>query len=94
MRGVRQVRSGVSTAPHEGQCPVCGAATLTGWADGLRVRADATRVDPIGEFKAIMEGRETYMVAGGELALRYAERITPRDDVYVQHRCPRGRSDG
>lgn len=77
-------------------CPRCHMAIITGLdADvaALLVRVDPTPVDEIGEAKALLSGRTTYDLVGGnkrkEIYPRERDHIAKsrKYPVLPQHRC-------
>lgn len=81
----------VTTVAGETRCR-CRTMVLTGWAEGLHARVEATPTDAAGELRALLAGLWTYdRMRTGELVYRGAHRIRahPAGEVYVEHRCSR-----
>ncbi len=70
-------------------CLRCRAVILTGWAEGLRVRADPTPINRIGLITAILATRPTYRLTRSGLIHLDQERIRSanRGPVLADHRC-------
>lgn len=93
---LQRLRGDATRAAQLRVCTRCDAAVITGLdADmcAIHVRVDPTPIDQIGEAKALLSGRATYDLVGGnrrkELYPREAHHISkPREyPVLPQHRC-------
>lgn len=82
----------VSTTASHTTCDRCGASLLTGWAEGVLARVEAVALDRAGEIAALIQGRITYSLIGGELVDRDVRRIrSPQQkwSVHAEHKCTR-----
>jgi hypothetical protein len=72
-------------------CGRCRQPILTGHAEGIPARVDATPVNRFGEIEAIREGRSTYQLRGGRLVYRQSEQILHDNGevqpILIAHRC-------
>lgn len=75
------------------ECARCGAVVLKGWAEGILAVVDVVAIIPItDELDTWIEGRETYELRMGELALRDEYRVKGKvhGTIHAQHRCAGG----
>lgn len=80
----------VSTPASRTVCGRCDTPLLTGWAEGILARVEAAELDRAGEIVALIQGRITYSLIGGELVDRDAARIrSPQQkwSVHAEHKC-------
>lgn len=71
------------------ECRRCGAAIITGLAEGINERVDVDALTPEGEYVALCDGRQTFALVGGKLEIRDQFRIKskPKGPILASHKC-------
>jgi hypothetical protein len=67
----------------------CGAALIYGLAEGVPERVDVDALTPEGEYAALCDGRQTFVLTGGRLLIRDQFRIKrpPKGPIFATHKC-------